>query len=235
MKGGFLHNGCSWAWLCRAGTGGLGATLLQIVCLRNGKIFVNYDFKEVLPSHQNYYIGFVEELSASDHSTQFANAGAIVMDGLRNSLLAVILQTNVKFNDMEDSAQSSDVEYENDFLCLYSIRLNAVVSIIQLPWTVNCLRPLKPIITSCHSLLKNFDGCLAIGTDNGYLSFLDLCLNRLQNIENQTSNRLSTTKCVVVDHELQSCDDIIERFYYAQHEDLCFVLQIDGKCSRILF
>lgn len=225
LKGGFLHNTSTWAWLCRAGASGGGATLLQIVCLNNGRVFLNYDFGVILPHQQSYSIGCVEELNAAVHTTRTADSEALAKDGLRSSLLVVSLDQEYLFGDDGGNSNASNL------LCLYSIRLNVVLSVIQLPWTVNCLRMLRPATIVHHPLLHNFDGCLAIGSENGYLAFLDLRLDRLPLSESleETANRPQPVKCMIVDEELQSLNEIFRQFRLAQEEEMRFVLQIDGE------
>lgn len=239
LRGGFLHNSSSWAWLCRTGASGSGATLLQIVCLNNGKVFLNYDFAVIL-SHPNYSIGCVEELNAAVHTTRTANSDALVKDGLGSSLLLVSLVYEYPEGDDDGvGGQTPPVAAASvsNLLCLYSIRLNVVLSIIQLPWSVNCLRMLRPATIVQHPVLHKFDGCLAIGSENGYLAFLDLRLDRLplsESLEEEEKNsdqllQPPIIRCRIVDEEMQSLNEIFRQFRHAQEEGLRFVLQIDGK------
>lgn len=123
-------------------------------------------------------------------------------------------------------------------MCLYSPKLNSVLCTIQLPWSVKCVSWLKENTISSHSILRNFDGCIAIGTDNGILSFVDLRLSQLADAWQQWTNHLRPTpaKCIVVEYDIEtSFCKIQSQFRLAHQQGLPFALQMDGKSFTFIY
>ncbi|XP_075156172.1 AT hook containing transcription factor 1 homolog isoform X2 [Haematobia irritans] len=178
-------------------------SLLQIVSLRNGQAISTYEFCES-QGYVNCCIKHVEEL--------FPNDPNIIV-------VAVILE-----NFHVPSGGGS-------FVVLYSIEMGSVLSTIELSLHATCARFLDA--KACkRTLLQNFDGCLAIGSEEGVIVLLDMNMTKLNRLELQVSDG-AFNRSHIVDYSLP-LTDIHRNYRQCQQDGITFGLQlevIESPCS----
>ncbi|XP_011176941.2 protein ELYS homolog [Zeugodacus cucurbitae] len=183
---------------------------LEIRALRTGQTIATYEFVETR-GYDSCYIRCVEELFPFNNETV---------------LLAVCLDC---FSAPGRSCS---------FIAIYSIEHSQVLSCIELPLHItaaafvgeNCCR---------RSLLQNFDGCLAVGSEEGVILLLDLNINkiisacdeRVKAPTRQLTNEI--TACHISDYNLPLAE-IHRSFQRARNDNVHFGLQvevIDTPCT----
>ncbi|XP_059224000.1 protein ELYS homolog [Stomoxys calcitrans] len=178
-------------------------TVLQIVSLRNGQTISTYEFCQSR-GYDNCCIRCVEEL--------FPHNPEIM-------IVAVILE-----NFHVPSGGGS-------YVVLYSIELGCVLSTIELVLHSTCARFLSS--KACkRTLLQNFDGCLAIGTEEGVIVLLDLNMNKINRMECEIQDG-AFNRSHIVDYSLP-LTDIHRNYRQCQQDGITFGLQlevIESPCS----
>uniref|UniRef100_A0A0K8UMI4 Protein ELYS n=1 Tax=Bactrocera latifrons TaxID=174628 RepID=A0A0K8UMI4_BACLA len=183
---------------------------LEIRALRTGQTIATYRFLET-QGYDSCYIRCVEELFPHNND---------------NVLLAVCLEC------FRTSGRGCS------FIAIYSIEHSRVLSCIELPLHIttaafiseNCCR---------RSLLQNFDGCLAVGSEEGVILLLDLNINKILNAYDermkgpyrQLTNEI--TECQISDYNLP-LTEIHRSFQRARNDGVHFGLQvevIDTPCT----
>lgn len=179
---------------------------LEIRALRTGQIIATYGFVETR-GYDSCYIRCVEELFPLNNE---------------NVLLAVCLEC------FRASGPGCS------FIAIYSIEHSHVLSCIELPLHItaaafiseNCCR---------RSLLQNFDGCLAVGSEEGVILLLDLNINKILNACDERikapTRQLTDeiTVCHLSDYNLPLAE-IHRSFQRARNDGVHFGLQVEGKC-----
>ncbi|XP_069966069.1 protein ELYS homolog isoform X2 [Bactrocera oleae] len=183
---------------------------LEIRALRTGQIIATYGFVETR-GYDSCYIRCVEELFPLNNE---------------NVLLAVCLEC------FRASGRGCS------FIAIYSIEHSQVLSCIELPLHItaaafiseNCCR---------RSLLQNFDGCLAVGSEEGVILLLDLNINKILNACDERikapTRQLTDeiTVCHLSDYNLPLAE-IHRSFQRARNDGIHFGLQvevIDTPCT----
>ncbi|XP_039961568.1 protein ELYS homolog [Bactrocera tryoni] len=183
---------------------------LEIRALRTGQTIATYGFVETR-GYGSCYIRCVEELFPQNKE---------------NVLLVVCLEC------LRTSGRGCS------FIAIYSIEHSRVLSCIELPLHItaaafiseNCCR---------RSLLQNFDGCLAVGSEEGVILLLDLNINKILNACDERMkgpNRQLTdelTECQISDYNLPLAE-IHRSFQRARNDGVHFALQvevIDTPCT----
>ncbi|XP_067636779.1 protein ELYS homolog [Eurosta solidaginis] len=188
-----------------------GGNALEVTALRTGQTIATYEFTEAL-GYDNCCIRCVEEL--------------FPLQNTDDVLLAVCLEC---FRAAGGGCT---------FIAIYSIERGHVLSCMELPIHVtstafvsgNCCR---------RSLLQNFDGCLAVGSEEGIILLMDLNVNKiLETFEERLGTSLAQatdriTPSQIADYNLPLAD-IHRRFRQTRQDGLHFGLQvevIDIPCS----
>ncbi|XP_036338995.1 uncharacterized protein LOC118748571 isoform X1 [Rhagoletis pomonella] len=185
--------------------------VLEITALRNGQTLASYEFTEAR-GYDNCCIRFVEELFPNNNETV---------------LLAICIEC---FRAAGGGCS---------FVAIYSVEHGQVLSCMELSLHItaaafvnrNCCR---------RSLLQNFDGCLAVGSEEGVILLLDLNINKIlatydERLMNTSSRQFTDiiTVCKIADYNLPLAE-IHRTFRQTRHEGVHFGLQlevIDTPCS----
>uniref|UniRef100_W8ARA9 Protein ELYS n=3 Tax=Ceratitis capitata TaxID=7213 RepID=W8ARA9_CERCA len=178
--------------------------VLEITALRTGQTIATYGFVEPR-GYENCCIRCVEELFPQNNETV---------------LLAISLEC---FSAAESGCS---------LVAIYSIERNQVLSCMELPLHITAL---AFVSSNCcrRSLLQNFDGCIAVGSEEGVILLLDLNINKLINT---CDERLKApigqltddiVKCRIVDYNLQLAE-IHRTFREARQDGVNFGLQVEA-------
>ncbi|XP_037808264.1 protein ELYS homolog [Lucilia sericata] len=178
-------------------------SVLQIVSLRNGQTISSYEFCESR-GYESCCIKCVEEV--------FPNNPEYMM-------LAVVLES---FRGPGGGGS---------FVALYSVELSSVLSCIELSLHITCSRFMDS--SACRrSLLQNFDGCLAVGSEEGVIVLLDLNMQKIMSLQNELQED-KFVPCHIVDYSL-SLTEIHRNFRQCQQDGIHFGLQmevIESPCA----
>ena len=172
-------------------------SMLQIISLRNGQTISSYEFCES-KGYERCCIKCVEEIFPNSPETM---------------LLAVILENY--------SGAYSDGSY----IALYSIEKSCVLKIIELSLHITCARFMESSVCR-RTLLQNFDGCLAIGSQEGVVILLDLNIHTI-NSKQHNMQQDSFVPCHIVQYNL-TLTEIHRNFRQCQQDGIHFGLQIEG-------
>ncbi|KNC31049.1 hypothetical protein FF38_03767 [Lucilia cuprina] len=173
-------------------------SVLQIVSLRNGQTISSYEFCESR-GYESCCIKCVEEV--------FPNNPEYM-------LLAVVLES---FRGPGGGGS---------FVALYSVELSSVLSCIELSLHITCSRFMDS--PACRrSLLQNFDGCLAVGSEEGVIVLLDLNMQKIMSLQNELQED-NFVPCHIVDFSLP-LTEIHRNFRQCQQDGIHFGLQMEGK------
>ena len=170
---------------------------LQIISLRNGQTISSYEFCES-KGYERCCIKYVEEI--------FPNNPEMM-------LLAVILENY--------SGPASDGSY----IALYSVEESCVLNIIELSLHITCVRFMETSVCR-RTLLQNFDGCLAIGSQEGVVVLLDLNILNV-NTKQFEMQQNTFVPCHIVEYNL-TLTDIHRKFRQCQQDGIHFGLQMEG-------
>lgn len=178
-------------------------SMLQIVNLRNGQTISTFEFCDSR-GYDSCYIKCVEEI--------FPNNPEIL-------LLAVILES---FRGPGGGCS---------YVALYSVELSSVLSSIELSLHITCARFMNA--SACRrTLLQNFDGCLAVGSEEGVIVLLDLNIRKILNVQSEMPDDVFVP-CHIVDYNLP-LTEIHRNFRQCQQDGIHFGLQMEGKCILLL-
>lgn len=180
---------------------------MEITALRNGQTIATYEFSEAR-GYDNCCIRFVEELFPNNNE---------------NVLLAVCVEC---FRAAGGGCS---------FVAIYSVEHGRILSCMELSLHItaaafvngNCCR---------RSLLQNFDGCLAVGSEEGVILLLDLNINKI--LATYDERLISTppgqfadtiTVCQIADYNLPLAE-IHRTFRQTRQDGVHFGLQLEGEC-----
>lgn len=179
---------------------------IEIRALRTGQTIANYGFGE-MRGYDSCYIRCVEELFPHNNETV---------------LLAVCLEY------YRAPGRGSSI------IAIYSIEHSQALSYIELPLHITAAAFISE--NGCRrSLLQNFDGCLALGSEEGVILLLDLNINKILNACDDRikapSRQLTDeiTACRISDYNLP-LTEIHRSFQRARNDGVHFGLQVEGKC-----
>lgn len=173
-------------------------SVLQIASLRNGQTISTYEFCES-GGYDNCCIKCVEEI--------YPNNPEIMV-------LAVILE-----NFHGPSGGGS-------FVVLYSVELSCVLNTIELGLHITCARFLNAVACK-RTLLQNFDGCLAVGSEEGVVVLLDLNIGRFNRVQSEIEDG-TFVRSHIVDYSIP-LTDIHRNYRQCQQDGITFGLQMEGK------
>uniref|UniRef100_A0A1B0A055 ELYS-like domain-containing protein n=1 Tax=Glossina pallidipes TaxID=7398 RepID=A0A1B0A055_GLOPL len=179
--------------------------VLQIIALHSAHTICTYEFSE-LHGYENCCIKCVEEL--------FHN-------NFKSLLLAVVLES-YRITDSTASTAS--------YISVFSLETKSVLSTIELSLHITCARFVGPL--ACRrTLLQNFDGCLAVGSEEGALILLGM--NRPKIMLFADEEEVTFVPCQIVDYNLP-LTEIHRHFRNCQKEGIHLGLQVeafDNPCS----
>lgn len=174
-------------------------SVLQIVSLRNGHSISSYEFSESR-GYESCCIKHVEDI--------YPNNPEIM-------LLAIVLES---FRGPGGGSS---------YVAVYSVEFGKVLHNIELNLHLTCAKFMEA--SACRrSLLQNFDGCLAVGSEEGAIVLLDLNVHKFTSIQNEAHVDIFVP-CHIVDYSLP-LTEIHRNFRQCQQDGIHFGLQIEGEC-----
>uniref|UniRef100_A0A1A9VRC0 Cleavage/polyadenylation specificity factor A subunit N-terminal domain-containing protein n=1 Tax=Glossina austeni TaxID=7395 RepID=A0A1A9VRC0_GLOAU len=169
--------------------------VLQIIALHSAHTICTYEFSELL-GYENSSIKCVEELFHSNY---------------KSLLLAVVLESY--------RITGSTASY----ISVFSLETKSVLSTIELSLHITCARFVGPL--ACRrTLLQNFDGCLAVGSEEGALILLGM--NRPKIMLLADEEEVTFVPCQIVDYNLP-LTEIHRHFRNCQKEGIHLGLQVE--------
>ncbi|KAL9871985.1 AT hook containing transcription factor 1 homolog isoform 1-T4 [Glossina fuscipes fuscipes] len=179
------------------------SNVLQIIALGSAQTVCTYEFTE-LHGYENSCIKCVEEL--------FHN-------NFKSLLLAVVLE---RYHIIGSATAS--------YISVFSLETKSVLSTIELSLHITCARFVGPL--ACRrTLLQNFDGCLALGSEEGALILLGMNKPKIMVLACEEEDTF--VPCQIVDYNLP-LTEIHRHFRNCQKEGIHLGLQVeafDSPCS----
>lgn len=122
-------------------------------------------------------------------------------------------------------------------IAIYSVDLGCVINSMLLQLHVTCVKFIEPAVCR-RTIFQNFDGCLAVGSEEGVVVLLDLNVHKYINNTDEVNNirklgepSYETTNgklCHIVDYRM-SLNEIHSNFRHCQQEGIYFGLQLEGE------